>query len=382
MRRAGKPAAAVSDFEGGMFVRNLMAASLVLALCAGGTVARAAVTDGSSDASSLAVPALAPVDGGAAASPYLTNHILADSVETAATLMPGADVAFGYNVPMAGRFGAYDGTSTGLFLSSPAVASPYAGLAGGGSYIGSKIALSDSVSLRFGEAMLNPSRSPYAAPAFSLDAPLWGSRLALDPRQVQTSLLGADWDFASWGGLDLIASHTAERNGFLGDFNANALARSANTSAVGMSAHVGFGGGWVTTFSYNQGITQLSLRPNALASTSTDSLQSRAYGFAVAKHGLFGDDDSLGLAVSRPLQVYAGGAGLAGDGFDTPANLGTGRQYAGLTNSAETDLEVGYVTTFMNGALALQANAGYQMNVPGLGGANSLSVISRAKINF
>ena len=40
------------------------------------------------------------------------------------------------------------------------------------------------------------------------------------------------------------------------------------------------------------------------------------------------------------------------------------------------------MTTFMDGALALQANAGYQMNVAGLGGTNAVSVISRAKINF
>lgn len=48
----------------------------------------------------------------------------------------------------------------------------------------------------------------------------------------------------------------------------------------------------------------------------------------------------------------------------------------------DTDLELGYVTSFFNGALALQANAGYQMNLAGQSGTNSFSVISRAKINF
>jgi hypothetical protein len=43
---------------------------------------------------------------------------------------------------------------------------------------------------------------------------------------------------------------------------------------------------------------------------------------------------------------------------------------------------LGYVTSFFNGALALQANAGYQMNLAGQSGTNSFSVISRAKINF
>ena len=38
--------------------------------------------------------------------------------------------------------------------------------------------------------------------------------------------------------------------------------------------------------------------------------------------------------------------------------------------------------SFMDGALALQANASYQMNYQGQTGATSLSVLSRAKIKF
>ncbi len=48
----------------------------------------------------------------------------------------------------------------------------------------------------------------------------------------------------------------------------------------------------------------------------------------------------------------------------------------------ETDVELGYITTFFDGALALQANAGYQMNFAGQSGTNALTVLSRAKINF
>jgi len=184
----------------------------------------------------------------------------------------------------------------------------------------------------------------------------------------------------------VVATQTSEQNGLLGDFDSGSLAvaKQANTSAVGVSARVGFGDGWVTTVSYNEGITDLSLRPNSLVSSS-DTLHSRAYGFAVAKHGLFDDNDSLGLAVSRPLQIYSGGVELtAADGVNaTNGDLTIAHEYMPLaSNTPETDLELGYVTTFMDGALALQANAGYQMNVAGLGGTNALSVISRAKINF
>jgi len=305
-------------------------------------------------------------------------------------LMPGVDLNLGYNLDMSGHFSEYDSQSSGayngLFLSAAAVNSPYASLTNGGSYLGSTIQLADDVHMRFGESILDPQRPEYQVPEFSYLAQLEGPQSMYDLRQAQSSLFGVDWDFASWGGLGMVATNTSEQNGLLGGFNSGALAvaKSANTSAVGVSARVGFGDGWVTTFSYNEGITQLSLKPDALIS-SADTLHSRAYGFAVAKHGLFDDYDSLGLAVTRPLQVYAGGVNItAADGVDTSTgDLKIGHEWVSLaSNTPETDLELGYVTTFMDGALALQANAGYQMNVAGLGGSNAVSVISRAKINF
>ena len=411
-----------------MRVRYIVAAASMLALYTGGTTAQAAAANDSApgraslEASSPYVPAeysvfnaysafgaaLAGPAGDIVARGYSIDstapQLLADDfligpdshrysvrdLEIVDRLTPDVDLEISYDAAMAGRFGAYDGRSSaaydGLFLSASALVSPYAALTNGGSSVGSRVALSASVSVRFGEAILNPLHSAYGIPAFSYDAPIWASRLQIDPRWAQTSLAGVDWDFAPWGGLDLVATQTAERNGLLGNFNSGALsvAKSANTSAIGVSAHVAFGNGWVTTFSYNAGITQLSLKPNALAGSSSDTLQSRAYGFTIAKHGLFGDDNSLGFAISRPLQVYAGGVDMSvADGFDAADNWKTGRGFKSFSSATpETDLELGYVTTFMNGALALQANAGYQMNVPGLGGANSLSVISRAKINF
>ena len=245
----------------------------------------------------------------------------------------------------------------------------------------STFALSPDVRLHFGQAVLDSPRPAYAAPEFS------GFALAddglLNPRQAETNLAGVDWGVTSWSGLGIVATRSSVQDPLLSGFSSNALAKSANTSTASVSAHVAFGGGWVTTFSYNEGITQLDLKPNSLVGGS-DSLHSRALGISVAKHGLFGDDDSLGLAVSRPLQEYSSGVNFAAaDGWDAASNLKIGGQYGSLANDApETDLELGYVTTFMDGALALQANAGYQLNVAGLGGTNAMSVISRAKINF
>ena len=305
-------------------------------------------------------------------------------------LMPGVDVNIGYNLDLSGHFSEYDSVASeafsGLFISASAVNSPYASLTNGGSYLGSTIALDDDMRMRFGKSVLDPQRGSYQVPEFSYLAQLEGPQTQYDLRTAQSTLVGMDWDFASWGELGMVATQTAEQNGLLGGFNSGSLsvAKSANTSAIGLSARVGFGDGWVTTVSYNEGITQLSLKPNAFVSSS-DTLHSRSYGFAVSKHGLFDDTNSLGLAVSRPLQIYAGGMNItAADGVNsTTGALNIGHEYVSLASSTpETDVELGYVTTFLDGALALQANAGYQMNVAGLGGQNAVSVISRAKINF
>jgi hypothetical protein len=159
------------------------------------------------------------------------------------------------------------------------------------------------------------------------------------------------------------------------------LADSASTNAVGVSARVGFGSGWVTTVSYGEGVTQLDLRSTNIPSGS-DTLHSRAYSVAIAKHGLFANNDSLGLAVSRPLQSFSGGLGLTTDIGDFGGILSTGQNVSLANRSPETDFEMGYVTTFFDGALALQANAAWQQNLAGQPGVNSLAVLSRAKINF
>ena len=76
--------------------------------------------------------------------------------------------------------------------------------------------------------------------------------------------------------------------------------------------------------------------------------------------------DALGIAVSRPLQVYNGGLNAA------------------LANSQarESDVELGYVTSFLDGTLALQANAAYQLNAAGNQGQSAVTGVARAKLKF
>ena len=155
---------------------------------------------------------------------------------------------------------------------------------------------------------------------------------------------------------------------------------NANTAAVDVSARVQLGAGWVTTASYSEGITQLDLKPGFSPTLASDSLRTRSYGIAIAKNGLFGDD-ALGLAVSRPAFNADGSAFITTrNGQGRPLFFSRSNLLEGTT--PETDIELGYVTTFLDGAVALQTNAVYQINFAGQTGANSVSLLSRAKIKF
>ena len=187
----------------------------------------------------------------------------------------------------------------------------------------------------------------------------------------------ASWKLTPWASFDL-DSATPRHNAF---GTAPQFAALPASGAVQAAAKFDLGSGWVTSFSYSQSISQLDLRSGALASNA-DALKGSAVGISIAKQGLFGRSDALGFGVSQPVQSFSGGA-LLGPSPKVNLNRALVDQNGWAPAGAqETDVELGYVTTFMDGALALQANAGYQMNAQGEKGTNSISVLSRAKINF
>jgi len=187
----------------------------------------------------------------------------------------------------------------------------------------------------------------------------------------------ASWKFAPWGTLNL-NSAMPERNEFGA---APQFATLPSSGAVQAAVKFNLGGGWVTSFSYSQSISQLNLRAGALASDA-DALKGSMVGVSIAKQGLFGQSDALGVGVSQPVQSFSGGALLGPSPKVNLVRALSGQDSWSPANARETDVELGYVTTFLDGALALQANAGYQMNAQGEKGTNSISVLSRAKINF
>lgn len=340
--------------------------------------------DGSAFEASLAGP-----PGAVIASGYtLSEHPIAfaygppgprtpDLSNFAATvaLSPELALDLGYGLDDAGRFTRYDFASAfdGLFLSPSALSSGFTPLGGGSSYLGASWSIADGLHLNVGEADTDANSEPFASDAFSAIGQPAGALLNYSERTAHSLMAGVAWNFAHWGGVEASASRTSEHQGLLND--------TLDNSTLNLAAHVKFGGGWVTTASYGQAMTKLDVKPSALALDSSDVLHRPTYALAIAKHGVFGDD-ALGLSVSQPTASGSETAGFAtvDGGESAPVYIGRDHLLADL--KPETDIEVGYVTTFLDGSLALQTNAAYQMNFAGQSGTNSLSLLSRAKIKF
>lgn len=281
-----------------------------------------------------------------------------DAFAASVALSPSLAWDSGYNVDVAQRFANFDGLKSPLLTGADLLS-----LANGGFYTGFTWMPSQTLHLRLGMA----ERSDRLE-RFSFD-PVSTLPLAYDSAGSRSLMAGLDWA-GNWGNVGLTAIESSQ-NGLpyaLG----NLTAAHADSGALDMAAQLKFGNGWVTSASYAQGFTQLDQQP-------AHAIDSGSYSIAIAKHGVFGDD-AVALSFSHPA------AGVLQNGFDMIAASGALPPLfaAGkVPNQApETDLQLGYVTSFSDGAVALQANAAYQMNYQGQTGATSLSVLSRAKIKF
>ena len=303
-----------------------------------------------SDFSRAILPGAAP--GSFAASVALSNKFALDS---------------GYNVDLTQRFGNYDGLKSPLLPNAN-----FLGLANGGVYAGATWLAAPAFTVRLGAAEKNNQLDRFSFDPVSarLNLPQ-----AFNAGQSRTLVAGLNWDVSDWAAIGL----TAMQNDQYGiPYNVNprddlTAASRVQTDALDVSARFKLGNGWVTTASYAEGLTQLDQR-------DAPAQSSRSYAIAIAKHGVFGDD-AVGFSFSHPTPgVLENGFGLtAASGDLPPLFVASGRA---PVQAPETDLQLGYVTSFLDGALALQANASYQMNYQGQTGATSLSVLSRAKIKF
>lgn len=291
------------------------------------------------------------------------------------SLAPTLALDLGYQLDDAGRFvrDDFSGASfDGLFLSPAATGSVGAPFDARASYVGGAWLLGDGFKVDAGVASYSPTPNVDGFDTFANFSRPVSALVDYGARSASSLMAGVSWDFSRWGGFDLSASKTGSHEGLLND--------TIDTTALNLSAHVKFGNGWVTTASYGEALTKLDLKPAALtASTATtDDVHRTGYALAVAKHGVFGDD-AIGLSVSQP--ATPDGQFAIVDGAQAQ-QVFIGRDHLLDDLKPETDIEVGYVTTFLDGSLALQTNAAYQMNFAGQNGTNAVSLLSRAKIKF
>ena len=275
----------------------------------------------------------------------------------------------GYNLDLSQHFDNYTTALSPLFDNNS-----YLGLANGGHYAGITYVPAPDLRFRLGVQTRSDRLDSFT---FDPTLGMTGLPAAYDNGGQHSLLAGVSWQFAGWGALDL-SGIVNRQNGQPVGMNpvANlASGTTATTSALNVAAHVDFGGGWVTTAAFSGGLTQLDQK-----NTPAEAQEDHSYSISVAKHGLFGQD-ALGFSFSRPS------SSLLGNNFETLSASGdlppvwvANNRLPGAT--PETDLQLGYVTSFLDGALALQANATYQMNYQGQSGATSLAVLSRAKIKF
>jgi hypothetical protein len=256
--------------------------------------------------------------------------------------------------------------SAELFPAPASLDSMY--LAGTNTFAGASFALGRDVSLSAGHMALGLGALSDSQPS-GLSRDL-AARLGTNLRSAGTTSANLNWNLSDWAGVGITASHSNGDASLLGSVGGLRSALPAESSALGISARVGFAEGWVTTLTYAEGVTQLDLSRDKIM-TQSDPLRSEAYGIGLAKTGLFGND-ALGIALSRPLQ-YTGSNNLGA----LNANFALAS-----TQARESDVALGYVTTFLDGSLALQANAAYQVNAAGARGQNAVAGVARAKLNF
>jgi hypothetical protein len=286
-------------------------------------------------------------------------------------LTPNLALDSGYGLDIAARFSDYD-NGVSPFLTP--VSAPFLGLANGGRYAGVTFVPAQNLRVRLGSSVNSERLDSFH---FDPAAPAGNLGLTYDASQTKSLLAGVSWDVTAALGLS-VSGISAERSGVPLGLDSS-IAPRASTNAISVAAHLKVGAGWVTTASFSEGLSQLDQK----GSVGPAALHEQSFSIAVTKNGLFGND-ALGLSFSRPAPSMAGSFNsLIGDGAgELPPLVVANAPQLGTPHAQENDVQLGYVTNFLNGAVSLQTNAAYKSNYQGQPGATSVSLLSRAKIKF
>jgi hypothetical protein len=338
------------------------ACAILAAIAAGPSVAAPASTALTSFGTTLSSSDLAALAIHAPGAPQDARLLQPSSFANSQALTPSFAIDSAYRIDTGRHFSSFEAAPDPLRDTSSLLA-----LADGGRYAGFTYVPADStLDMRFGVSNWTGRFDDV-----SMDGATFGLPAFYDASQVNSVLAGVTWNVSEWVGLgfNTIASFSS---GVPLAYAALAPeARSAATQGLQLSARFNLGHNWSTTAQFGEGLTQL--RQQGGVATSLDA---QTFAITVAKRGVFGDD-AVGFSLSRPAPGSIGGfnslTNAAGD--FPPVMVAAGQ-------APETDFQVGYVTSFLGGKLALQTNAAYQINPQGQTGASAVSVVQRAKIKF
>jgi hypothetical protein len=319
----------------------------------------ATLTSFGSPLSASDVAALAIHAPGAAAESRLQPSSFASSLPLTTSLALDS----GAHIDTAGRFASFDAAQSPLRDEGS-----FLGLADGGRYAGLTYVAGPDISARLGASNWTGRFDNDA-----MNGDVIGLPALYDGAHVNSVLAGVTWNVNEWVGIGFNAI-AAFQTGTPLDYQAAApLTRSAATQALQISARFNLNQNWFIAAELGQGRSQLRRQ----GASAVSSLDAQTFALAVVGRGLFGDDAVVGFGVSRPALGSVGGFGsLASSTTDLPAVM------VAAGRAPETDFQLGYITSFLGGKLALQTNAAYQVNPQGQTGASAVSVLSRAKIKF
>jgi hypothetical protein len=256
-------------------------------------------------------------------------------------------------------------------------------LTDGADFLGARVALNDTFALTVAHA-----RAAETATAGLEDEVLTAEEtsayLAQDPshlRSAENTEAAVTWRFAPWGVAGVNVARTDEANSLLGSDEAGALTLTsqAATTSVGFGVKLNLSADWIATASWSRGATEATPNASGLAQ-SFSGIESQAYGIALAKRGVFGANDSIGLAISRPLHITAGTAVVTASTGVTEAReiIYTSEVLNLASPTPETDIEIGY-SARIGEALTLQTSAMYQQNAGGVQGEDALAAFVTLK---
>jgi len=339
---------------------RIVAACAILAAFAAGpslaAPASSALTSFGVSLSSSDLAALAIHTPAAAAQSRLQPPSFAASLPLTQTLALDS----GYRIDTASHFASLTSATDPLRDSS------FLSLANGGRYAGLTYIPTPGLDVRLGAANWTGRLDDV-----SMDGAAIGLPGVYDSAHVNSVLAGVTWNFNGWVGLGLNGIASFREGTPLGYQAVAPLTSAAATQALQLSARFNLGGNWSTSAAFGLGQTQLRSPGGAVT-----SLDAQTFAITVAKRGVFDDGDAMGVSLSRPAPGMAGAFnGMVDSTGDLPPVMVGAR-------APETDFQLGYVTSFLGGKLALQTNAAYQVNPQGQGGTSAVSVIQRAKIKF